>query len=93
MKFCNDLRSLISVRTSTSWSLPTMEDVLGTIAAQCSTTCTNLDMHSEYWQVELDPATAVKTGSKHTKGVHFPEAAFRIMQCGSVNPAHHDEGS
>lgn len=57
-RFAIDYRGLNSVISLSSWPLPTMKEVLNSIAEQPAVYVISLDLRSGYWQAELDPATA-----------------------------------
>jgi hypothetical protein len=82
-RFCVDYRKLNGVTTLTSWPLPTMEEVLDSISAQKVVYWSSLDLRSGYWQTELDPDTADRTGFQTHEGNYaFKRTPFGL--CGAV---------
>ena len=60
-RFCIDYRELNSITSMTSFPLPSLDEILDTVAEQHPTLWTSLDLKSGYWQTRLDPATADRT--------------------------------
>ena len=64
LRFCIDLRKLNAQTIKDAYSLPGIEDALGSLNGVCI--FTSLDLKSGYWQVELDeesiPLTAFTVG-------------------------------
>lgn len=60
-RFVIDFRGLNSVTTMTAWPLPTIDEVLDTIADEKPTLWTSLDLKSGYWQAKLEPSCRDRT--------------------------------
>ena len=83
LRFVVDFRKLNSVTTLTSWPLPVLEDILDVVSEQKPTLWSSVDLRSGYWQAELDPETAHKTGFQtHEGGWCFKRLAMGL--CGGV---------
>ncbi|HSN22734.1 MAG TPA: reverse transcriptase family protein, partial [Methylomicrobium sp.] len=83
-RFVVDFRGLNAVTSLTSWPLPTMEEVLDSIAEQRPVYWTSLDLRSGYWQAELDPLTADRTGFQVTDLGNFAFRRLPFGLCGGV---------
>ena len=83
-RFVVDFRGLNAVTSLTSWPLPTMEEVLDSIAEQKPVYWTSLDLRSGYWQAELDPITADRTGFQVTDLGNFAFKRLPFGLCGAV---------
>jgi hypothetical protein len=82
-RFTVDYRGVNAVTSLTSWPLPTMEEVLDCVAEQRPQYWSSLDLRSGYWQTELDPATADRTGFQTHEGNYiFRRTPFGL--CGAV---------
>jgi hypothetical protein len=82
-RFCIDYRSVNSLTTLTAWPLPTLDDVLDTVADQRSTYWSFLDLRSGYYQTTLDPETSDRTAfSTHDGNFSFLRVPFGL--CGAV---------
>jgi hypothetical protein len=82
-RFCVDYCKLNGVTTLTSWPSSTMEEVLYSISAQKVVYWSSLDLRSGYWQTELDPEPADRTGFQtHEGNFSFKRTPFGL--CGTV---------
>jgi hypothetical protein len=81
-RFVVDFRALNAVTALTSWPLPTLDEVMDSIAEQRPALWTSLDLRSGYWQVALDPETADRTGFQtHEGNFSFRRLPFGL--CGA----------
>jgi hypothetical protein len=59
-RFCIDFRELNAVTKLASWPLPTLDEVLDSVAEQRPVLWTSMDLKSGYWQAFLDPESRKK---------------------------------
>lgn len=67
-RFVVDYRALNAQTAMTSWPLPVFDEILDAVSEQKPTLWSSIDLKSGYWQAELDPETAHKTGFKTSDG-------------------------
>lgn len=60
-RFCIDYRNLNSVSTMSSWPLPTLDEVIDTIANEKPVLWSSLDLKSGYWQAKVEPMSRDRT--------------------------------
>ena len=77
-RFVVDFRKLNLISSNIYHPLPTMTDILDTMADAQPKIFSLLDLRSGFWQVKLDPATSYKTGFSTHEG-HW---AFKRMPFG-----------
>ena len=69
-RFCVDYRNLNSITKSLSFPLPRLECVFDTVANANANIFSTFDLHSGYWQIQMDPATKHKTAFITQNGVY-----------------------
>ena len=78
LQFCVDYRKLNS-NTKDSYPLPRVDDLMDSLSDACL--FSTLDLHSEYWQVEVDSADQEKTAFTMHRGLF----QFHVMPFGPCN--------
>ena len=78
-RFCVDYRKLNKITRKDCHPLPRIDDLLDSF--QGSTCFTTLDLASEYWQIEVDPADREKTAFITDQGIY----EFNVMPFGLTN--------
>ena len=69
-RFCVDYRKLNKITKPLSFPLPRLECVFDTVAEAKSQIFSTFDLHSGYWQLEMDPETKHKAAFITQKGVY-----------------------
>lgn len=77
VRFCVDYRKLNAITQSDAYPLPTIQEILDSLAG--ATVFTSLDLNSGYWQVQMDPASQDKTAFVCSMGLfHFKTMPFGL---------------
>lgn len=76
LRFCVDYRKLNAVTYSDAYPLPTIQEILESLAG--SAIFTTLDLNSGYWQVEMEPESQDKTAFVCSYGLFL----FKVMPFG-----------
>lgn len=77
LRFCVDYRKLNAVTYSDAYPLPTIQEILESLAG--TAIFTTLDLNSGYWQVEMDPESQDKTAFVCSYGLfHFKVIPFGL---------------
>ena len=69
-RFCVDYRKLNKITKPLSFPLPRLECVFDTVAEAQSKIFSTFDLHSGYWQLQMDPETKHKAAFITQKGVY-----------------------
>ena len=69
-RFCVDYRKLNKITKPLSFPLPRLECVFDTVAEAQSQIFSTFDLHSGYWQLQMDPDTKHKAAFITQKGVY-----------------------
>ena len=69
-RFCVDYRKLNKITKPLSFPLPRLECVFDTVAEAQSQIFSTFDLHSGYWQLQMDPETKHKAAFITQKGVY-----------------------
>ena len=69
-RFCVDYRKLNKVTKPLSFPLPRLESVFDTIAEAEAQVFSTFDLHSGYWQIQMDPETKHKAAFITRNGVY-----------------------
>jgi len=73
-RWCIDFRKVNSKTALASWPLPTLTDIIDTVAESKCTLWSSLDLFSGYWQVPLEEST------KDRSAFHTHEGSFQFCR-------------